>query len=451
MSESADLPHEQFIDAANEAVSQCDKEYLRTIEVDVLEACLAGLTYEKMAEKLDYACRYIAGDVAPTLWKKLSRASGETVNKSNLREVLKRLYEQQSVQETSLISSSLYKPYPKGPVPFKSQFYIQRSEVESHCCQVVIQPGTLIRIKGTKEVGKTSLVNRILQQAEAHQHQTAYLDVRWSSQTLLQDLDRFVRWICIQIGRQLGQENKLEDYWDEELLTSIDNCSQYFEDYLLPNVEGPLVLGLDSVEQIFPYPDVGGEVLRMLRFWHEKSKNSPVWEKLRLVITHATDDYVSLDINHSPLTNVGEPISLDPFSLAKVQELARRYELQWSTKEIECLQQRVGGHPHLIHLAIYKCAVDQMSLQDVLDTSAQETGIYIDHLRRMREELFQSQDLWAAYCAVVNSQNGVELNSLQIYHLQSLGLVKLEGNLVFPSCSLYQEYFQRECNRDELS
>lgn len=438
---------EQLIDAATEAIFKCDNEYLRTIEVDVLEACLAGLTYEEMAEKLDYSNRYIAGDVAPTLWEKLTRALGEPVNKSKLRVALERLYQRQPSHE----ELTSYRPYPEGPVPLNSPFYIKRSEVERHCCQIITNPGTLIRIKAAKGMGKTSLVNRILKHAEAHQHQAIYLDFKWASQASIKDLERFIRWFCFQMGRQLGLENKLDHYWDSEVLSDIDNCSQYFEDYLLPNIEDPLVLGLDSVEQIFPYPEVSGDILRMLRSWHEKSKSSAIWEKVRLVITHATEDYVSLDINHSPLTNVGEPITLDAFTVAQVQELAERYALQRHGSEIESLQKRVGGHPYLIHLALYKGAVEQKSFEKILETSDQETGIYFNHFLRLREELLQSQDLTAAYLAIANSPTGIELNSLQIYHLQSLGLVKLKGNLVLPSCSLYQQYFQRELSRDAIA
>lgn len=438
---------EQLIDAATKAIFKCDNEYLRTIEVDVLNACLAGLTYEEMAEKLDYSNRYIAGDIAPALWAKLTRALDEKVSKSNLRVALERLHQRQPSQE----KQTSYCPYPEGPVPLKSSFYINRSEIEHRCSQIITNPGTLIRIKAAKGMGKTSLVNRILKTAEAHPLQTLYLDFRWASQASINDLERFLRWFCFQMGRQLGLDNQLDDYWDTELLTSIDNCSQYFEDYLLPNLEASLVLALDSVEQIFPYPEVAGDVLRMLRSWHEKSKSSAIWEKVRLVITHATEDYVSLDINHSPLTNVGEPITLSPFSVEQVQALAARYDLQWQPSEVERLQNRVGGHPYLIHLALYKGAVEGKSCPEILGTSDQETGIYFNHLLRLREELIQSQDLTAAYLAIANSPTGIELNSLQIYHLQSLGLVKLKGNLVLPSCSLYQQYFQRELSRDAIA
>ncbi|MGR3276955.1 AAA-like domain-containing protein [Acaryochloris marina NIES-2412] len=438
---------EQLTDAATKAIFKCDNEYLRTIEVDVLEACLAGLTYEEMAEKLDYSNRYIAGDIAPALWAKLTRALDEKVSKSNLRVALERLYQRQPSQE----KRTSYCPYPEGPVPLKSLFYINRSEIEHRCSQIITNPGTLIRIKAAKGMGKTSLVNRILKTAEAHPLQTLYLDFRWASQASINDLERFLRWFCFQMGRQLGLDNQLDDYWDTELLTSIDNCSQYFEDYLLPNMDASLVLALDSVEQIFPYPEVAGDVLRMLRSWHEKSKSSAIWEKVRLVITHATEDYVSLDINHSPLTNVGEPIALQPFGIELAQELAARYELQWPKLEVESLHRKVGGHPYLIHLALYKGAVEGKSCQEILETSDQEIGIYFNHLLRLREELIQSQELTAAYLAIANSPQGIELNSLQIYHLQSLGLVKLKGNLVLPSCSLYQQYFQRELNRDAIA
>ncbi|WP_299488151.1 AAA-like domain-containing protein [Acaryochloris sp. IP29b_bin.137] len=428
-------PYEELVNAANQAVFRCDNEYLKDIEVDVLELCLEGLTYEKIAEKLGYAPGTIAKDVAHKLFRKLTRATGESVKRSNLREVLRRLYR-------NLLSFESFKPYPMGPLPLNSPFYLKRSDDERRCCFNITNPGTLIRIRGVRATGKTSLVNRILQYAEAHQHQTAYLDFQWASQALMNDLERFLQWMSLLIGNQLGLENKLDEYWDSDVSIMLA-CNQYFEEYLLPSIEDPLVLGLDSLEEIFPNAELASEVLTMLRFWHEQSKSSVIWEKLRLVITHDTECYVPLNQNYSPF-NVGEPITLDPFLVDQAQELAERYELKWGKAEIRSLCDRVGGHPALIHLAIYIGAVEGMSCQKVLETSDKDNGIFIHQLRRLREELLESEELTAAYRTVVNNPSGIELNSLQIYHLKSLGLIKLEGNLVVPFCSLYKEYFQRE-------
>lgn len=44
---------------------------------------------------------------------------------------------------------------------------------------------------------------------------------------------------------------------------------------------------------------------------------------------------------------------------------------------------------------------------------------------------------------VVNSSEPVELDSIQIYKLHSMGLVQRQDNHVIPRYNLYREYFQR--------
>ena len=44
---------------------------------------------------------------------------------------------------------------------------------------------------------------------------------------------------------------------------------------------------------------------------------------------------------------------------------------------------------------------------------------------------------------LVNSAAGVELDSMEIYKLHSLGLVIRENNHVTPRCQLYRDYFRR--------
>ncbi|MDM3846645.1 AAA-like domain-containing protein [Dolichospermum sp. LEGE 00240] len=46
----------------------------------------------------------------------------------------------------------------------------------------------------------------------------------------------------------------------------------------------------------------------MLRSWHEKGKNNETWQKLRLVLSHSQEVYISLDVNKGnkviPLCNL---------------------------------------------------------------------------------------------------------------------------------------------------
>ena len=57
-------------------------------------------------------------------------------------------------------------PYPNGAVPLGSPFYLERKPVEAQIKQEIRKPGTLIRIKAPREMGKTSLLLRILEFAK---------------------------------------------------------------------------------------------------------------------------------------------------------------------------------------------------------------------------------------------------------------------------------------------
>jgi hypothetical protein len=52
-----------------------------------------------------------------------------------------------------------------GAVPLDSPFYIERTAVEMQVCQEIRKSGALVRIKAPKEMGKTSLLLRILNDA----------------------------------------------------------------------------------------------------------------------------------------------------------------------------------------------------------------------------------------------------------------------------------------------
>ena len=192
----------------------------------------------------------------------------------------------------------------RTPVQFDSPFYIERPPIEADCCQVILQPGALIRIKAPEKMGKTSLLRRILVHAEYHGCCKVELNLRNAEAAVWGSLDKFLRWFCANVSRELGVAPKLDDYWAEDLYGSLISCKTYVQTYLLPQLEHPLALGLDNVDRVFEYPEIAQDFLPMLRSWNEEANNFEVWQALRLVIAHATDIYIDLDAHQSPF-NVG--------------------------------------------------------------------------------------------------------------------------------------------------
>lgn len=343
----------------------------------------------------------------------------------------------------SLLSSTLELSYPEGSVSLDSPYYIDRG-VESKCYDTILQPGSLIRIKAPKQMGKTSLLNRILEHAAKSNIKSVDLNLSLANQDDLKSLDRFLRWFCKRVCRGLNLPDKLDEYWYEDNTSNV-NCTDYLEEYILTQIDTPIALGLDDVDRIFPYSENAQEFFALLRVWHEYSKKpNSIWKKLRLVIVHSTEVYIPMDTNRSPF-NVGLPIDLPEFTLEQVQNLARRYKIDCRSeveeKSLASLLAMVGGHPYLIQLAMYHLARQDVKLEKLLETAVTDIGIYKDHLQKQGGTLAEYLELREAFKQVVAAKTSVQLEQLFQFKLLSMGLVKQDKNGVTPFCQLYRQYF----------
>jgi class 3 adenylate cyclase len=302
-------------------------------------------------------------------------------------------------------------------------------------------------------MGKTSLMLRILDEAIAQNFKTVTLSLQLADADVFTSLSRFLRWFCAVVTRSLELPNQLNDYWDE-VFGSNYNCTDYFESYLLAEIDSPLVLALDEVDVVFNYPKVATDFFGMLRTWYQKSKyperSSQVWQKLRLVIVHSTEVYIPLNINQSPF-NVGLSIELSEFTPPQVNDLAQRHQLDWGTEEVERLMNLIGGNPYLVQMALHHISVQDITLEQLIETAMAEHGIYSDYLRRQLWNLQQYPDLVTALARVVMSPTSVKLDSIQSFKLQSLGVVRFLNSQVLPSCELYRQYFSDRLNQLRLN
>lgn len=330
--------------------------------------------------------------------------------------------------------------YPSGSVSLGSSFYLERTPQEEQIYQEVRKPGALVRIKAPKEMGKTSLLLRILDSAKRLGYCTVSLNLEQVDQDSLSDLTQLLRWLCANAARQLHLKPKLDDYWDEDLGSKI-SCTSYFQDYLLEEITTPLVLALDEVNRIFEHPQVAKDFLPLLRSWYEEAKTLPIWQKLRLIVVHSTEIYVPLQLNQSPF-NVGLPVQLNPFSQEDVQQLAQCYGLDWEKgEEARQLNELVGGHPALVHTAIYHLSRGEMTLEQLLETASTATGIYNHHLQRYRIILQEQPELASALHTVMSTTEPVELEPSVAYKLRSMGLIEQSGNKAIPGCELYRQSY----------
>lgn len=346
---------------------------------------------------------------------------------------------QENNKETQEISSSHSLEHPSGQVPLDSPFYIKRSPIEERCYEQIHKPGALIRIKAPRQMGKTSLLARIIDKSHSQGDYAVILDFQLAAEEIFVNSDKFLRWFCASVGLALNIPNKLSEHWDlAEIVGSSMACKAYFEEYLLPTIDKPLTLGLDEVDKVFEYPEIYRDFFGLLRALHEEGKRREIWKKLRLVVVHSTEVYVPLDINQSPF-NVGLSVELPEFNNKQILDLVQRYQLDLFETEVEKLMMLVGGHPFLVHLTLYHIANRNISLTEILQNAISSSSIYADHLRRQTLILTQQPKLAEAMKDVVNN-NSAELSTVNKFKLHSMGLVKLQEDSVLLRCNLYRQY-----------
>jgi AAA-like domain/Trypsin-like peptidase domain len=341
-------------------------------------------------------------------------------------------------QDTSVPDLEL--EFPTGQVDLESKFYVDRPPIESDCYRAIKNPGALIRVKAPRQMGKTSLLARILHHGKLQGYEAAPVYFEQADGEVFSKLDKFLYWFCTSITYELNLEDKLADYW-KGALGSKDKCTNYFQKYLLSKISTPLVLGLDEVDLIFQKNAIATDFFGLLRAWHERAKSQPIWKKLRLVIVHSKEVYIPLNINQSPF-NVGLPIELPELNMAQMQDLLQWHKLHWTQEEVKSLQAMVGGHPYLVREALYRIARGEMTLKELLQIAPTEEGFYCEHLRRHLINLEENQELLEAMKQVVATNTPIGIDTRRSFKLRSMGLIKMKGNDAVPWCELYRQYFR---------
>lgn len=447
----------EALEAVRKAISPESLSYVQEV---VFRQSWEGQLYPEIAKSVGYHPEYIR-DVGAQLWRSLSDSIGQKVTKKNVRFVLNQVSNGSAQSEIpSVRLEDVHSPvadllsteattaqiaFPSVGLAVQSAFYMTRPPAEEQAFGELNRPGGLLRIKAPSNTGKTSLLLRALAYARGQGARTVLINIQEADTAILDDLGRFLRWFCRNVAQQLGIENKLDDFWDDEIGHKV-SCKIYFREYLLSKLPGPVVLALDEVDQLFDQPELVQEFLPMLRAWHEEAMELKVWQKLRMVLSYSTEVYVPLKISQSPF-NIGLSIQLPDLTLEQVKMLASRYDLPAEkgvdAERLGALYTLVDGHPYLIQLALYWLSEREGTLEGLLEDAHTQSGIYRNHLRRFLEIIQKQPPLKAAFAEILaNPAEGAQVDTLMAHQLERMGLVRLSGNTAIVSSALYCKYFQ---------
>lgn len=331
---------------------------------------------------------------------------------------------------------------PEGTMNPESHFYIEREE-DATALRLINERGVTLTIKGPRQMGKSSLLMRVIDTARKNDKSAILLDFQLFDKAAFSDVDRFFYQFALWITDELDLEDRLAEYWNMPLGNS-QRCTRYFERYILKEVNKSLVLAMDEVESVFD-TDFRTDFFSMLRSWHNNRASKPAtWQKLDLALVTSTEPYQFIDnLNLSPF-NVGVHVDLTDFTPNQITKLNQLHGSPLQTTEIQQLIEMLNGHPYLTRKALYAVVTQQMTASALLSQQDHDAGPFGDHLRNHLFRLQGKNELIQGLRQTI--QQHACSNEEVFFRLQSAGLIRRQGTAVVPRCKLYEEYFRRHLN-----
>ncbi len=329
-----------------------------------------------------------------------------------------------------------------GAVPLDSAYYIERPTDDAFRAAIQRGDGTIL-LKGARQMGKTSLLARGLQQARAAGTKVVLIDFQSLPESSFQTPDTLLLTLANAIADQLDLDTDPTDTWSERRDANA-NLERYLRRTVLVGMAGPLIWACDEADRLFTCP-FGSEVFGLFRSWHNRRALEPdgPWAKLTLVISYATEAHLFItDLNQSPF-NIGTRLSLDDFTPRETEELNRRHGSPLrSPAELDRFQAALGGQPYLTQRALAALAAQELTLQQLEALGTRDDGLFSDHLRRLLIVLSKDGGMQQAIRTILRGQPCSDLN--HFYRLRSAGVIlgdsTQEARL---RCRLYQNYLSR--------
>ncbi len=328
-----------------------------------------------------------------------------------------------------------------GAVPLDSAFYVVRDADDDLRAAIARRDG-IVLLKGSRQIGKTSMLARGLHQARAAGVRTILTDLQTFNAEYLHSPESFYRCLTVMIADEIGLDYDPAS-WSEYRSPNM-NFERFLRREVLERLDAPLVWGLDEVDRLF-HCGYGSDVFGLFRSWHNRRTLVPAdpWSRLTLVIAYATEAHLFIsDLNQSPF-NVGTRLFLLDFTADQVADLNRRHGSPLrNARELSGFQALTGGQP-----ALCACGLNEMAMAG-LDFAALEAGadrdegIFGDHLRRLLISVTQDPQMTESLRGLLRDRKPPEPD--RFFRLRTAGVVT--GNTpreAAPRCGLYERFLSR--------
>jgi hypothetical protein len=327
----------------------------------------------------------------------------------------------------------------RGVVPLDSPYYIVREQDDSFAKAMNHRP-MIVLVKGARQMGKSSLLIRGVDQIGRHGGQVVWTDIQKLNASDLASPKAFYLAMAGRFSRQLLLDATLAEDWNDNDSPNM-NFEYFLLDHVLANAAKPIYWLLDEADRLFS-TGFYSEIFGLMRSWHNDRSVQSAWANLTLVLAYATETQMFIQDPYQSPFNVGRRLDLEDFTLEQTVELNGRYlrPLKDATS-LHRFRQLVAGHPYLSQQGLSWMASHEAGIDQFEAKADRDDGPLGDHLRRLLGTLRRSKHMPAVREVL---EGRACPSGAEYYYLRSAGI--LAGDSAADArmrCGVYARYLER--------
>lgn len=300
-----------------------------------------------------------------------------------------------------------------------------------------LAPSHTVVVKAPPKHGKTSLLFQYITRARAEKRRVVFVDFSIFSGAELEKYEAFLSSLALILAKRLGSK----EIPAKGTLTQAD--LEDFVSRMLDETSAPISFVLDAVDRLMRR-GYQNDFFGMLRGFHNNRTNParPEWEKFDLALAISMEPYLLVkNVEQSPF-NVGQVISLSPFTLEEAVGLNQHYDNFLQDSDVKLLWEQLGGHPYLTQLAYYEIlkTSNPLPFDQLLSRAAEPDGPFGDHLRALLATIANDEDLVSATIQLLKSR---PIDDATAARLRGAGLLRETDGVRHPANLLYAQFLRR--------
>ena len=317
-----------------------------------------------------------------------------------------------------------------------SPFYIER-DVDRDFYGCLVWDNGVATLHAPRQMGKSSLFNRVRARAEGENRRTVFLDLKLLATGPIQDDREAFLNLAYLIADQLNAPQDPDSFFTGRGFPAV-KFQRFLEQVVGILPQRPILL-FDDIDAVFdkPYRDplFGG-----LRYVIDQKPQSPPLQNIGFGFAHSHDPAYWITDRHQSPFNVARTFTVPEFDSRQLDHLHSKHSYCVPAADFASLTALLGGHPYLTRLALYCLASGEKTYAQLAQEAVTDQGVFGDHLRSRLLSLAQS-GLAKPLKQILDTGRCGDI--MQFQALLAMGLVRGTSHTQAQArFGLYHDYFQ---------